>query len=70
MSLFKHYYLVCTQCSNQFVLPDGDHYGESGREIREFARIAGWVYIKVENGTMWDVCPGCQGNLRRKVFKQ
>lgn len=59
MSVHKHYYLVCTDCGNQFVSPDGDHYGESSRDVRYLAKERGWAYAKVPNGSMWDFCPKC-----------
>jgi hypothetical protein len=63
MCLRIHYYLVCTSCNNQFISPDGDHYGETGREVLELARAQGWVRRRVENGSMWDFCPRCRARV-------
>jgi len=53
-------YLVCTQCNNQF--HDGETFPvfETVRELRAYAKECGWVYWKVQNGTMWDFCPRCK----------
>lgn len=67
MTVRVQYYLVCTNCNNQFISPCGGNYGETAKEIRELAAGQGWVYKKVENGTFWDICPSCQTvGLKRK----
>jgi hypothetical protein len=64
MSLLRLFYLVCCDCSDQFTSRTGDHYAESGKEVREQAKSEGWLYVKVENGSFWDICPRCQRDKR------
>lgn len=59
MCVRKLHYLVCTRCNNQFHSASGDHYGETAREIRDRAKSEKWVRCRVENGSMWDLCPHC-----------
>lgn len=66
------YYLVCTDCNNQFVDPKwGAHFG-SEEEITPLAIAQGWhLAVMVENGSFWDFCPRCfraaNGDLYAKV---
>lgn len=60
MSLHKIYYVTCTDCSNQFTSKTGDHHGETPKEVRDQAKVEGWKYTRVQNGSYWDLCPRCQ----------
>jgi hypothetical protein len=53
-------FLVCTRCRDAFRISGYVEYADSAREILAIARSQGWVRRKVENGSMWDLCPRCQ----------
>ena len=55
VSAYSVYRLSCTRCGSNY--PEQD---ENLRDLRRYAKQNGWVYKKVENGSMWDFCPRCQ----------
>ena len=55
MSVYKACFLYCSVCARQFGEPD-----ESARDVRASAKEAGWVYVKVANGSYWDKCSECK----------
>jgi len=59
MSVHTQYYVACDNCNRQLVRKDGDHYGETSEEAMEIAENTGWVYERVQNGSMWHICPMC-----------
>lgn len=55
------YYLVCTNCNNQFIDRQYGSYFGSEEEAKEQAKTRGWkIDQRVENGSLWDFCPRCQ----------
>ena len=53
--IHKRYRLTCTNCGREY-----KEFGESAREVRAYARQYRWLYIKVPNGSYWDICPVCR----------
>jgi len=56
------YYLYCTNCTREY-----KEAGESIREVRKFAKDNSWKYMKVPNGSYWDICPTCLPSLNALV---
>ncbi len=60
MCIRIHYYLVCTNCNNQFVHPKWGGSFSSEEEAKEVALEQDWkIDVPVPNGSLWDFCPRC-----------
>jgi hypothetical protein len=60
MTIRQSFYLVCSDCNNQFV--DSKYGGQfcSPEEAKETAMKRGWkIDVLVPNGSLWDFCPRC-----------
>lgn len=38
-------------------------------QAREDAEARGWQYVRVQNGSMWDLCPECVGRVDKMKEK-
>lgn len=60
MCIRVQYYLVCTNCNNQFIDPKWGGSFCSPEEAKGVAKQRGWhLDVPVLNGSEWDFCPRC-----------